>query len=76
MTTSDLHPLAVPAAEAAALLGVSRSQLYKLNSQGKLPSPIRLGTRAPRWRVSDLEAWLAAGCPDRATWERTKGGAM
>ncbi|MBN2563134.1 MAG: helix-turn-helix domain-containing protein [Phycisphaerae bacterium] len=60
------------ASDAAALLGISRAQLYKLHSQGKIPLPVRLGIKAPRWRVSELGAWLEAGCPDRLAWERTK----
>lgn len=34
--------------------------------------PVRLGTKAPRWRVDELRDWLAAGCPDRLTWERMR----
>ena len=65
--------LALSAKEAACLLGISRAQIWKLHSAGKIPMPVRLGTRAPRWRVDELRAWLAAGCPDRQTWERMRG---
>ncbi len=67
----DRH--AVPAKDAAALLGISRAQLWKLHSAGKIPLPVRLGTRAPRWIVAELKAWLAADAPDRQEWERTRG---
>ncbi len=62
--------LALAAKDAAAMLGISRAQLWKLHASGKIPLPVRLGTKAPRWRVDELRAWLAAGCPDRQTWER------
>jgi len=70
-TQTSINPekLAVTAKDAAALLGICRAQLYKLDALGKIPLPVRLGTRAPRWRVDELRAWLAAGCPDRATWQ-------
>jgi predicted DNA-binding transcriptional regulator AlpA len=62
--------LALPAKDAAALLGISRAQLWKLHSAGKVPAPVYLGAKAPRWRADELRAWLAAGAPDRQTWER------
>jgi len=66
--------LALTAKDAAALLGISRAQLWKLHSSGKIPMPVRLGTKAPRWRVDELREWLAAGCPDRQTWQRIRRG--
>ena len=78
MDTAKTHVeherLALPAKDAAVMLGISRAQLWKLHSQGKVPLPVRLGTKAPRWRVDELRAWLAAGCPDRQTWEKLRGG--
>jgi predicted DNA-binding transcriptional regulator AlpA len=66
--------LALSAIDAARLLGISRAQLWKLHSSGKLPLPVRLGAKAPRWRVAKLRDWLAAGCPDRQTWLRMRKG--
>lgn len=66
-------PLALPAARAAQRCGVSRSQWWKLHSAGKVPPPVYLGSRAPRWRVADLDAWLAAGCPTRQQWQHMQG---
>lgn len=70
--TPALKPLAVNATTAAVMLGLSRSQFFKLHASGKVPMPVRLGSRAPRWRVAELEAWLDAGCPDRRTWARAR----
>ncbi|MCH8880044.1 MAG: AlpA family phage regulatory protein [Planctomycetes bacterium] len=69
----QLEQLALSAKDAARLLGISRAQIWKLNSAGKIPQPVRLGTKAPRWRIAELRDWLEAGCPDRQAWERTRG---
>jgi predicted DNA-binding transcriptional regulator AlpA len=69
MPTDGLDALLLDAEAAAAALGVSRSQFFRLHSAGKIPLPVRLGTRCPRWRADELRAWCAAGCPTRAQWE-------
>ncbi len=71
----DPEKLALPPKEAAALLGISRAQFFKLHAAGRLPAPVYLGTRAPRWLVAELRDWLAAGAPDRAAWQRLRRGA-
>jgi prophage regulatory protein len=65
--------LALPAKDAAALIGVSRAQWWKLHSAGKIPLPVFLGSKAPRWVVAELRAWLDAGAPDRQTWLKLRG---
>jgi len=37
---------------------------------GKLPRPLKIGG-AVRWRLDEIRAWLAAGCPNRQEWETT-----
>jgi prophage regulatory protein len=54
-----------------AMLRVSRRTVFRLNSLAKIPMPVRIGG-AIRWRAEEISAWLAAGAPDRKTWE-TKG---
>jgi predicted DNA-binding transcriptional regulator AlpA len=54
------------------LVGISRAQWFKLASSGRTPLPVRLGTRRPVYLIAELEAWLAAGAPDRATWQRLR----
>tara|TARA_E500000331_G_scaffold336546_1_gene363754 strand:- start:326 stop:595 length:270 start_codon:yes stop_codon:yes gene_type:complete len=41
-----------------ATVGLSRSTIYHLISEGLFPAPIKLGKRAVGWKVSDLEIWL------------------
>ncbi|MHC5000775.1 MAG: helix-turn-helix transcriptional regulator [Planctomycetota bacterium] len=64
--------LALNAKQAAAMLNVSVRQLWRLNSTGRLPRPIRLG-HCVRWRRAELEAFIQAGAPDRETWEGHNG---
>lgn len=40
-------------------VGLSRSQIYKLASEGKFPRQIRLGLRASGWLESEIEEWIA-----------------
>jgi len=53
-------------------LSVSKRQIFRLNSSGKIPAPIRIGG-AVRWSEQEISAWLAAGAPDRAIWEASQG---
>lgn len=42
-----------------------------------IPEPARIGVgnrRRVRFRASDIDAWLRAGCPDRVTFERQRAG--
>jgi excisionase family DNA binding protein len=52
----------IDAPEAADRLRVSVRTLRRLTDAGRCPAPIRVG-RCLRWRSSDLDTWIAAGCP-------------
>ena len=52
----------------AATLDCSVRHVDYLDSQGRLPRSIRLG-RLKRWRASEIDAWIAAGCPARDKFE-------
>jgi len=66
------EPLAVDAAGLGWLVDLDRSSVWKAHSAGKIPNPVYLGSKSPRWVVSEIRAWLLAGAPDRRTWERMK----
>lgn len=53
--------LALSAAEVACLLGIARSQVFKLVTAGLFPKPTRLGRKNPRWLVSDIDDYLKGG---------------
>ena len=46
------------ASEVAEYVNVSKSQIYKLVQQGRLPKPIKLGDRGSGWVLSEVDAWL------------------
>jgi len=50
---------------------LSKRQIFRLNSCGKIPAPIRIGGSI-RWSESTILAWLQAGAPDRLTAKRGK----
>ena len=61
-------PLLLKAECAARFLGFSKSEFYRLNTTGRIPSPIRFG-RVMRWPRAVLRRWTEAGCPPRHEWE-------
>ncbi len=72
MHNDTVTALALSAKDAAIVLGISRAQLWKLHASGRLPLPVYLGAKSPRWRADELREWLAAGAPDRQTWQRMR----
>lgn len=40
-------------------VGVGKSTLYKLISEGRFPPPVKIaGGRSSGWRLSDINTWL------------------
>lgn len=67
--TDRVPPLLVSAEDLGRMLGTSERSIWAWNSSGQLgPLPIRL-SRCARWRVAEIEAWLAAGAPERSRWQ-------
>jgi predicted DNA-binding transcriptional regulator AlpA len=60
--------LLLRAPDAAALCSTSIRTWRTWDTAGKIPQPVRIG-RKVFWRPDELNAWVAAGCPDRVTWE-------
>lgn len=50
------------------MLSLSKRQIFRLNSCGKIPAPIRIGG-AVRWSEETIRHWLSCGAPDRSEWE-------
>jgi len=69
-STEDLPipQLVLTAAEAATLFQKSTRTWRTWDATGIIPKPMRIG-RATYWRPEELKTWVAAGCPDRETWE-------
>jgi predicted DNA-binding transcriptional regulator AlpA len=66
-----LPPLLLTARQAAVLCAVSPATWWRWVSAGRSPAPVRVGgcVRWPLDGPGGLRAWIAAGCPDRRTWE-------
>ncbi len=68
-----MPPITVDAECAAALLGISRSKFYELDSSGQVPRRIRIGgTKRALWSVAELRRWIDADAPAREQWEDLK----
>lgn len=63
---SSERPLLMTAQEVGELLGLSARSVWRLTAIGAAPRPIRLGG-STRWRRSEIERWVDAGCPSAAT---------
>jgi prophage regulatory protein len=71
-TTNSPPPVAeqllLTAPQAAQLCGVALRTWRGWDVGGKIPRAITIG-RSVFWRPDELRAWVAAGCPDRETWQ-------
>ena len=52
----------------ATMLGRSPRSIYRDESAGRMPKPIKLGG-SKKWRQAEIREWIAAGCPNRQKWE-------
>ena len=58
------------------MLALSKRQIFRLNSAGRLPRPLKIGG-AVRWKLVDIALWQDLNCPDRAAFEaQQKAGAV
>ena len=48
----------LPLREVVELTGLSKRSLYRLGGKGQFPHPVKVGPRASRWRLSEIQAWL------------------
>lgn len=65
------RPSLLPATEVAKILAISQRTLWRLESSGKLPMAVRIGS-SKRWRQDELFAWIDAGCPPRTASQRSR----
>jgi len=66
--TEQNSALLITARVACSMCGKSLRTWRTWDSAGLIPQPVRIG-RSTLWRVEELKAWVAAGCPRRAEWE-------
>jgi predicted DNA-binding transcriptional regulator AlpA len=68
-----IEPELIDADQLAALLNIHPATLYRMKSRGRVPAPLRLSRGCVRWSLREIRDWIAAGCPDRKTWEARRG---
>ena len=54
---SDIKLLRLP--EVRAKVGISRSEIYRLVSLKRFPTPVPLGERLIAWRSDEINTWIA-----------------
>lgn len=62
----NMKPLLLTGPEAAQLCGVKPRTWWRWTHSGRAPRPIKFADARPgsvRYRRSELEEWVAAGCP-------------
>lgn len=75
-TTSKLDSLQMLDVRAVArLLGCCPRNVRRLSDAGRMPQPLKIGALV-RWRADELQAWIAAGCPEVRTMRRTESGGV
>lgn len=55
-------PLLIDIYALSKLLSRSVSALERDQAAGRLPTPIRIGG-SKRWKFTEIQVWVAAGCP-------------
>jgi predicted DNA-binding transcriptional regulator AlpA len=63
-----LAPLLVDIRGLSRLLARSIASLERDDAAGRLPSAVRIGA-SKRWRIEDVDEWVALGCPSRVEFE-------
>jgi prophage regulatory protein len=55
-------------------IGLCRSMIYRLESEGRFPRRIKLGVRAVGWIESEVEAWIRERAEHSCnhTWTETR----
>ncbi len=52
----------------AKCLAVSVRQAHRMNKNGLIPRPLKIGT-CIRWDPDEISQWLRCGAPVRSVWE-------
>ncbi len=70
MSHTKLSEKLLTVRDAAGICGINRATVYELAQRGLWgPEKLHIG-RSARYRQSELLAWIEAGMPPRAKWEK------
>lgn len=62
-------PLLISVSELATILKCSTRTIWRLDSAGSLPPPVRFGGQV-RWRYQEIIDWINQGCPPSGSVSR------
>ena len=62
-TKPQTAPKLLTVPEVAEICGIAPETVRRMTDRGAMPQPCRLG-RAVRYRLDEIEAWIADYCPD------------
>jgi hypothetical protein len=60
-------PLLIDIQVFAKLVSRSVPSLERDDAAGRIPAPLKI-YHSKRWRLAEIEAWVAHGCPPRKEW--------
>lgn len=68
MTGTKQNTQLLTAKALAKILSTSVRSIWRYRSSGRLPKTVKI-SGAIRWRQSDIEKWIALGCPSKSEFE-------
>ena len=66
------QPVFITVDQLATMLQVSSRTVWRMRSGGQVPTPVRI-CGSVRWRLDDVRAWIAEGCPLLASGKNDAG---
>ena len=58
MATQPVTPVLIRLPGVCALVGLSKSQIYRLVRAGDFPEPVRIGANSVAWPAERVNAWV------------------
>lgn len=71
MNNTQVTEQLLTASEVGKILGLSKRQVFRLSASARIVRPLKI-VGSTRFRQSDIDLWIALGCPDRKTFETVK----
>lgn len=59
MATQSVSPALLRLPTVCSVVGLSKSQIYRLIKSGQFPAAIQLGTNSVAWPAEHINAWVA-----------------
>jgi predicted DNA-binding transcriptional regulator AlpA len=63
-----LNSILLTRVDIAELMKISPATWDRMVASGRTPDPIRISRGCVRWNETEIQQWIAAGCPNRQIW--------